>query len=60
VTEKHTVVFALRPPVPTGPTIDILIDPPIVIDAALKRAETKRAQDDADIEQLNKLIRRRK
>lgn len=83
VTEKHMVVFALRPPVPTGPTVDILIDPPIAIDEALKRAEIKiidgvrvslatvedmislkrstgRAQDDADIEQLNKLIKRRK
>lgn len=83
VTEKHMVAFALRPPAPMGPTVDILIDPPIAIDEALKRAEIKiidgvrvslatvedmislkrstgRTQDDADIEQLNKLIKRRK
>lgn len=45
VTEKHMVAFALRPPVSTGPTVDILIDPPIAIDDALKRAETKAIED---------------
>lgn len=41
VTEKHMVAFALRPSDPAGPTVDILIDPPIAVADALKRAETK-------------------
>lgn len=83
VSEKHMIAFALRPRDPKGPTVDILIEPPIDVAGSLKRAETKviegvrvplaavedmislkcstgRAQDEADIEQLEKLIKRRK
>lgn len=41
VTEKHMAAFALRPSDPAGPTIDVLIDPPVNIAEALKRAESK-------------------
>ncbi len=44
VVEKHMVAFALRPLDPAGPTIDVLIDPPIDIAKALKHAETKVAK----------------
>ncbi|TAM45895.1 MAG: hypothetical protein EPN55_06675 [Gammaproteobacteria bacterium] len=83
VVEKHMIAFALRPRDPKGPTVDILIEPPIDVAESLKRAETKviegvhvplaavedmislkrstgRAQDKADIEQLEKLIKRHK
>lgn len=40
-TEKHMVAFALRPSDPAGPTIDVLIDPPVNIAEALKRAQSK-------------------
>lgn len=83
VAEKHMTAFALRPQDPKGPTVDVLIEPPVDVTESLKHAETKviegvrvslasiedmialkrsagRAQDDADIEQLEKLIKRRK
>lgn len=41
VNEKHMVSFALRPVDPAGPTVDVLIDPPIDTDDALKRAEPR-------------------
>lgn len=41
VTEKHLAAFALRPSAPTGPTVDVLIDPPLTVDDALRRAEIK-------------------
>jgi hypothetical protein len=36
--EKNMLVLALRPPDINGPTVDVLIDPPLDIEAALKRA----------------------
>jgi hypothetical protein len=36
--EKSMLVLALRPPDIKGPTVDVLIDPPLDIEAALKRA----------------------
>lgn len=36
--DKNMLVFALRPPDINGPTVDVLIDPPLDIEAALKRA----------------------
>lgn len=36
--EKNMLVLALRPPDIMGPTVDVLIDPPLDIEAALKRA----------------------
>lgn len=82
VTEKHMIAFALRPRDPKGPTVDVLIDPPVNVAESLKRAEIKivegvrvplasvedmislkrstgRAQDEADIDQLEKLVKRR-
>lgn len=38
VAEKDLVAFGLRPPSPEAPIIDILIDPPIDVPAALARA----------------------
>jgi len=35
------VAFALRPPQADGPTVDILIDPPIDIEKALGKALTR-------------------
>ncbi len=81
VSEKHMIAFALRPQDPKGPTVDVLIDPPVNVTDSLKRAEIKviegahvslaavedmialkrstgRAQDEADIEQLEKLLKR--
>ena len=37
VKEKNMLAFALRPPDLNGPTVDVLIDPPMDIEAALKR-----------------------
>ena len=37
VEEKHMIAFALRPPDIQGPTIDVLIDPPLDIEKALMR-----------------------
>ena len=36
--EKNMLVLALRPPDIKGPTVDVLIDPPLDIEAALTRA----------------------
>ncbi len=81
VDEKHMIAFALRPRDPKGPTVDVLIEPPVNVAESLKRAEIKiiegvhvplaavedmialkrstgRAQDQADIEQLEKLVKR--
>ncbi len=41
VVEKHMVAFALRPLDPAGPTIDVLIDPPVNVAEVLKHAESK-------------------
>lgn len=38
VKERNMIAFALRPPQPDGPTLDILLDPPINIDLAFGRA----------------------
>jgi hypothetical protein len=35
---RNMVAFALRPPEPEGPTLDILLDPPIDMQKALSRA----------------------
>ena len=37
--DRNMVAFALRPPQTNGPTVDILIDPPIDIGIAFDRAE---------------------
>lgn len=39
--DRNMVAFALRPPQADGPTVDILIDPPIDIGTALDRAESR-------------------
>jgi hypothetical protein len=36
--DRNMVAYALRPPEADGPTVDILIDPPIDIETALGRA----------------------
>ncbi len=41
IAEKNMVAFALRPSDPTGPTVDVLINPPVNIADALNRAESK-------------------
>ena len=41
IKEKGMVAFPLRPPDPTGPTIDVLMDPPIDVLHALARAERR-------------------
>jgi hypothetical protein len=43
-TEKFVTAFALRPPRADAPTVDILIDPPLDIEAALRRAEHRPMQ----------------
>ena len=42
--EKNMFVFALRPPEIQGPTVDVLIDPPIEIEAALARTVWREVQ----------------
>ncbi|MHB8535410.1 MAG: hypothetical protein ACYDBW_08195 [Sulfuricaulis sp.] len=42
--EKNMLVFALRPPDIQGPTVDVLIDPPIDIEAALTRTVWREVQ----------------
>lgn len=39
VKDKNMVAFGLRPADPSAPTVDILIDPPLDIEAALKRVK---------------------
>ena len=39
--DRNMVAFALRPPQIDGPTVDILIDPPIDIETALDRAVSR-------------------
>lgn len=39
IKEKSMVAFGLRPPEPSAPTIDVLIDTPVDVAAALKRAK---------------------
>ncbi|MCF8131447.1 MAG: nucleotidyltransferase [Deltaproteobacteria bacterium] len=39
--DRNMVAFALRPPEADGPTVDILIDPPIDIETALDRAVSR-------------------
>jgi hypothetical protein len=36
--EKHMIAFALRPPDIQGPTVDVLIDPPMDVEKVLTRA----------------------
>lgn len=43
--EKGVVAFALRPLRADAPTVDILIDPPLDIDAALRRVEYRSILD---------------
>ncbi|MHB8621907.1 MAG: hypothetical protein ACYC9J_02600 [Sulfuricaulis sp.] len=38
VKDKNMIAFGLRPSDPSAPTVDVLIDPPLDIEAALKRA----------------------
>lgn len=45
VEQKHMVAFALRPAAPDGPTIDILISPPLDIEQAIARADSRRVAD---------------
>lgn len=42
--EKNMLVFALRPPEMQGPTVDVLIDPPVDIEAALTRTVWREVQ----------------
>lgn len=41
VKERNMIAFALRPPQPDGPTLDLLLDPPINIDEAFARAVSR-------------------
>jgi hypothetical protein len=41
IEEKGMVAFPLRPPDPTGPTVDLLVAPPIDVALALARAEPR-------------------
>ena len=43
--QKNMLAFALRSPQLEAPTVDILIDPPVDIEAALKRVEYRMVQD---------------
>ncbi len=45
IEEKGMVAFPLRPPDPTGPTVDVLVDPPLDVAAALARAEHREVGD---------------
>lgn len=42
VKARNMIAFALRPPQPDGPTLDILLAPPINIDKAFARAITRK------------------
>ena len=42
--EKNMLVFALRPPEIQGPTVDVLIDPPVDIEKALTRTVWREVQ----------------
>ena len=42
--EKNMLVFALRPPEIQGPTVDVLIDPPVDVEAALTRTVWREVQ----------------
>ena len=44
VKEKNMLAFALRPPDVQGPTVDVLIDPPVDIEAALARTVWREVQ----------------
>ena len=44
VKEKNMLAFALRPPDVQGPTVDVLIDPPVDIEAALARTIWREVQ----------------
>jgi hypothetical protein len=39
VKDKNMIAFGLRPTDPSAPTVDVLIDPPLDIEAALKRVK---------------------
>ena len=39
------VAFPLRPPDPTGPTVDVLVDPAVDVAGALARAERRDVGD---------------
>jgi hypothetical protein len=41
VKDKNMVVFGLRPADPSAPTVDVLIDPPLDINVALKRMKSQ-------------------
>ena len=41
VKDKNMVAFGLRPADPSAPTVDVLIDPPLDIEAALKRVKSQ-------------------
>lgn len=41
VKDKNMIAFGLRPPDPSAPTVDVLIDPPLDINAALKRMKSQ-------------------
>lgn len=43
--DKNMLAFALRPPDIQGPTVDVLIDPPMDIEGALARAVWRGVQD---------------
>lgn len=44
VKEKNMLAFAMRPPDIQGPTVDVLIDPPVDIGAALTRTVWREVQ----------------
>lgn len=41
IKERNMIAFALRPKQPDGPTLDILLDPPLDIAAAFERAVSR-------------------
>jgi hypothetical protein len=41
VKDKNMIAFGLRPPDPSAPTVDVLIDPPLDINVALKRMKSQ-------------------
>lgn len=45
IEEKGMVAFPLRPPDPTGPTVDVLVDPAVDVAGALARAERRDVGD---------------
>lgn len=45
VNDKNMVAFGLRPADPSAPTVDVLIEPPLDIEAALQRVKQQKVGD---------------